>query len=381
MNVIAMKRNEYMKTLVFVALICGGSCSVYLFYDYLIDGNTARTICENNCGTLPVFNSSNFLDEPYWVDSDTCNISGCAQKKNGTCQPKPCKKKQKLFCLIDYMCIDKITSRQNVSEMNSTNFQTDIMDCEETCCKAESCLGINYENDTCFMYEEGFTEKEIFLKLNIIHMEYDENTTSETIYSCVTTSIYEKTKSILPSYSGSIRTTKTYRTSYSTFKGTTSYMSSTPAFTGESSMPTSSLVSSSSATYFSTTEPLSSVINSASSPDLSTKPSLDLTSPLAPSFSSECTCQCFGPTTSLSEEESKSKMSKLREELTIPKKDLSSTIRKKTSAPDYRVSATSIGLVGVGIMCVVFGTIIVMDIGVMASHLGILYRNVCGRWR
>lgn len=460
-----MNLHNYLKTwvtlhFVFVVLNFGGMKSAYLYYDYLIDGTSARTICQSNNGELPILQISNYdlLNETsYWVEG--CRDYQCAVKYQNRCIEKNCSEKDKLYCHIDF-CISSTKSLQNVSVIS----ENDANMCAKTCCRNSRCIGINIENDTCLMYEEGTTEEEIFLRDKAIKaMAYNVITGSDTPSICptvsssthiVSTSDYQSSSSQQQQQSTSVRSSSSDSsskytsifTSSSIFTISSSSIGSSSSdsisrFTSSSSIGSSSidssiidsssigssLISSQGSNQYSATSQFISSTSNIESSDListtalssgsqasisptstyvavsstasfsasidesskmvsasttqTTKPSQDLSSSLEPSFSSKCLCQCQGPTTSLTEEESKSKMSKLRAELTIPKKDLSSTIRKKTSATDNRVSSTGIGMVGVVMMCVVFGGIIILDLGMMASHLGILYDNLFGHCR
>lgn len=100
------------------------------------------------------------------------------------------------------------------------------------------------------------------------------------------------------------------------------------------------------------------------------------------SISKLCKCLCPVSETIMNEEEQKSfqsKMSSVAAYISIPKKNLSSTLRRKTSAQDDRPSAQGIGYIGIAFLCAVFGGLILMDLGSLVSQFGILYRNLTGR--
>ncbi|KAJ8297574.1 hypothetical protein KUTeg_024105, partial [Tegillarca granosa] len=58
--------------------------------------------------------------------------------------------------------------------------------------------------------------------------------------------------------------------------------------------------------------------------------------------------------------------------------NLSSSIRKKTSAKDDRPSSTGIGSVGIVFFVIVFGGLILSDVTALYQHLKILKDNLCG---
>ncbi|CAG2236252.1 unnamed protein product [Mytilus edulis] len=80
--------------------------------------------------------------------------------------------------------------------------------------------------------------------------------------------------------------------------------------------------------------------------------------------SSTCYCPCSASvaSSSITTEELQAKIDKIQTELTVDKKETSSYKRRLTSAPDNRVSAQSIGYVGVVILTIVIGLLIVIDI-------------------
>ena len=91
-------------------------------------------------------------------------------------------------------------------------------------------------------------------------------------------------------------------------------------------------------------------------------------------------------TTEITEEELDEKLETIRKKLTIDRTILSSTIRKRESASDDRMSAKGIGIVGVIILCTVMGLIALMDVPVIVTSLLMAWRSVfrkrsvgCGR--
>lgn len=80
----------------------------------------------------------------------------------------------------------------------------------------------------------------------------------------------------------------------------------------------------------------------------------------------ECACNCLtvGPGNWTMEQlmqQAEKQAEQIKQELTVDKTHLSSTIRKVTSAPDNRPSAANIGFVGITFLVVSFGMIVLMD--------------------
>ena len=72
---------------------------------------------------------------------------------------------------------------------------------------------------------------------------------------------------------------------------------------------------------------------------------------------------CYGSGAANITDEVSNKINERKKELQVDIKALSSTVRKKTSAPDPRPSARAVGgITGVAIMTVVFGGIFLFDL-------------------
>ena len=72
---------------------------------------------------------------------------------------------------------------------------------------------------------------------------------------------------------------------------------------------------------------------------------------------------CYGSGAANITDEVSNKISKRKKELQVDIKTLSTTVRRKTSAPDPRPSARAVGATtGVAIMTVVFGGIFLFDL-------------------
>ncbi|CAE1243980.1 unnamed protein product [Acanthosepion pharaonis] len=93
-----------------------------------------------------------------------------------------------------------------------------------------------------------------------------------------------------------------------------------------------------------------------------------------------CPCKCRRRSP-LTEEELESTIVSLRKELSVNKSTLSRTIRSKTSAPDNRTSATSMGMAGIVILvsCVVF--LVASDFSHLCQHAKILKQNLMSRFK
>ncbi|OWF39242.1 hypothetical protein KP79_PYT20297 [Mizuhopecten yessoensis] len=70
---------------------------------------------------------------------------------------------------------------------------------------------------------------------------------------------------------------------------------------------------------------------------------------------------------------------KLKQSLAVNKSALSSTIRRKNSAPDMRISSKIMGYVGGAIMAVIFGGLVIIDLPTIAKALKLMKRNVMGK--
>ncbi|XP_069133520.1 uncharacterized protein [Argopecten irradians] len=108
--------------------------------------------------------------------------------------------------------------------------------------------------------------------------------------------------------------------------------------------------------------------SSQSTPPLSIDvTSVDLTQTSLPTVSETLSLSCSScpciKSTSVNEAEMENSISKLKEQLKVDPKKLSSFKRKLTSAPDDRQSAANIGYGGVLILCVIPTVIILMDVG------------------
>ncbi|OWF35996.1 uncharacterized protein LOC110442242 [Mizuhopecten yessoensis] len=122
----------------------------------------------------------------------------------------------------------------------------------------------------------------------------------------------------------------------------------------------------------SSTDPTAVVETSSEStpplPNVVTSVKLELTSlPTATektgTISATCsTCSCIKPTP-VDQNKLEESLSKLKEQLLINPKKLSSYKRALTSAPGDRQSSANIGYIGILVLCLVPGIIILLDMG------------------
>ncbi|XP_069104956.1 uncharacterized protein [Argopecten irradians] len=126
-------------------------------------------------------------------------------------------------------------------------------------------------------------------------------------------------------------------------------------------------------TSIATTESTSSDINdAATTTDITENPTTALSTVYhSTTFESEqntsCGCECKKAVWTLGElnlttEEANALIAELRQQLAVNVSQLSSTIRKKTSAPDDRVSSAAMGYVSGGILAFIFCFIIGIDV-------------------
>lgn len=94
---------------------------------------------------------------------------------------------------------------------------------------------------------------------------------------------------------------------------------------------------------------------------------------------SDCYCSCTLTlsSSSITNAELQAKIEQIKTELTVDKKKTSSYKRKLTSAPDNRVSARSIGYVGVIILSIVVGLLVCIDISTLAKDTKSFFQRIC----
>lgn len=84
----------------------------------------------------------------------------------------------------------------------------------------------------------------------------------------------------------------------------------------------------------------------------------------------ECICTCVNDGANITESELKNKIETRKRVLEVNKSSLSSTIRKKESAYDSRISAKGIGYVGVTFITFIVGGIVLMDLHNLYVFIG-----------
>ncbi|XP_021347907.1 uncharacterized protein LOC110446889 [Mizuhopecten yessoensis] len=107
------------------------------------------------------------------------------------------------------------------------------------------------------------------------------------------------------------------------------------------------------------TPPLSNVVTSVKLEITSLPTATEKTVTISATCS---TCSCIKPTP-VDQNKLEESLSKLKEQLLINPKKLSSYKRALTSAPDDRKSAANIGYIGILVLCLVPGIIILLDMG------------------
>ena len=93
-----------------------------------------------------------------------------------------------------------------------------------------------------------------------------------------------------------------------------------------------------------------------------------------------CNCPCSEPDVSivnLTTSELTTLVERLKEEIRVDKKQLSSNIRRKTSAPDARPSSKYIGTLGIVLLTSLGISIVAADAKTILLHLKIMKRNIC----
>jgi hypothetical protein len=89
--------------------------------------------------------------------------------------------------------------------------------------------------------------------------------------------------------------------------------------------------------------------------------------------SEPCPCVCLTNSFSITDAELAQRLMDIKKKLTVNKTTLSSTVRRKTSATDERISSASMGAAGI---CV----IIVIIMSVMAGDIGLVVRFAKSLW-
>ncbi|CAL1548498.1 unnamed protein product [Lymnaea stagnalis] len=90
-----------------------------------------------------------------------------------------------------------------------------------------------------------------------------------------------------------------------------------------------------------------------------------------------CYCDCDQPPVILTAEylslSTDDKINKIVEELLVDASNTSASFRKLNSIDDKRPSAQSLGALGIGVICVVFGGLILLDLNRLISHISSVF--------
>ncbi|XP_060072791.1 mucin-5AC-like [Ylistrum balloti] len=249
-------------------------------------------------------------------------------------------------------------------------------------CSERNCVGYTHDltNDVCrlatFQLSAVFSKgAELKYMKDLISTEaktvtFPHDVTSEPCFSSVPSVVPVATTTALPEVTTTaVPVVSTTAISSSSSSSTASSVSSVL----ETSMMTTTAETSSS--------PTPQLSNTITTVDLtSNAQSTESVTNLYTGTSSSSCYHCFCNSnlmTSLSPEELQSQIENLKKELTVEKKDLSSWKRKLISIPDERVSAKSLGYLGAGMLAVVFGAVVLIDLPRFMNGLKVFYHSVC----
>ncbi|XP_067658315.1 uncharacterized protein [Haliotis asinina] len=104
------------------------------------------------------------------------------------------------------------------------------------------------------------------------------------------------------------------------------------------------------------------------------------TSP-APAMTKACTCLCKSKPLKKNQTKvmaAKEKAIKIQKELKVDTMNLSSSVRRKVSAPDSRTTAAVGGYLGICLLTIALGSLILADITSITRHIQLLRRNIRG---
>ncbi|XP_060608350.1 uncharacterized protein LOC132760380 [Ruditapes philippinarum] len=133
------------------------------------------------------------------------------------------------------------------------------------------------------------------------------------------------------------------------------------------------VTTSSSTTSLTTTAPTTTT---TSAPAAATTTTVSTTTASTNTSNSVCYCPCNSSDLTLTDEQLQDKLDEIKRNLTMNVSNLSSRIRKLTSAEDKRVSAVSIGYVGVGILVVIFSAIVFIDSSLLYKDIKKFVDNI-----
>ncbi len=89
--------------------------------------------------------------------------------------------------------------------------------------------------------------------------------------------------------------------------------------------------------------------------------------------SDNCWCDCYyviSPPTNMTQEQLLKAIQRIYNELLLNKNNISASVRKRISIPDYRPSAQSIGYVGVLVLVTTLGSIVALDFTTLLKDVG-----------
>ncbi|XP_071111812.1 serine-rich adhesin for platelets-like [Haliotis cracherodii] len=155
---------------------------------------------------------------------------------------------------------------------------------------------------------------------------------------------------------------------------TTQHISLTSSHQGETTQEDSPTKSTDA--YSSTSRTTTQASSAATSTDLNP----NVTSP-APAMKKACTCLCKSKPLKKNQTKvmaAKEKAIKIQKELKVDTMNLSSSVRKKVSAPDSRTTAAVGGYLGICLLTIALGSLILADITSITRHIQLLRRNISG---
>ncbi|XP_071119850.1 uncharacterized protein [Mytilus edulis] len=261
-------------------------------------------------------------------------------------------------------CFDEVSI-----ELTDRTFGIGSDDATDTTNSLEECAKLCNDDGTCaaFQHKSANSVIECYRHLYDITKKLRLQRTPQDIFIKNIFTLYDNTSSITseisnyycPMYSSSVSPTSSSLYSSDITTSTLSETSHIAVYSSDPTMISTELLSSQTATSSSGVMTSSNVVSGTSS--------------------STCYCPCSASvaSSSITTEELQAKIDKIQTELTVDKKETSSYKRRLTSAPDNRVSAQSIGYVGVVILTIVIGLLIVIDIPTLAKDTRNFFKRCC----
>ncbi|XP_067657197.1 uncharacterized protein [Haliotis asinina] len=93
----------------------------------------------------------------------------------------------------------------------------------------------------------------------------------------------------------------------------------------------------------------------------------------------DCVCDCSILTTfvaNITKEQLEIEIKRIQNKLLLNKENISATVRKRISVPDYRPSAQSIGYVGILVLVASLGSIVVLDFTSLLRDIKVAVANL-----